>query len=107
MTQAARQLYEQALDLSLDDRAELTDLLVETLEQDADAKAAHLALIGALMLYEMGKISSGRAASLAGLGKVEFLEICGRHRIPVFNYSPDELEAELKADLANLEPTLT
>ncbi len=106
MTHAARQLYEQALDLSVDDRRELTDLLVEGLEHDADASVAHLAVTGALMLFEIGKVSSGRAAKLAGLGKVEFLAMCAKHRVQAFNYSADELEAELQADLATLEQTL-
>ncbi len=107
MTHAARELYRQALDLSIDDRAQLTDLLVERLEEDVGAPAAWLAFTGALMLFEMGRISSGRAAKLAGLGRVEFLEMCGKHEVPAFNYPLHELEAELSADLATLEKTLT
>ncbi len=107
MTHAARKLYRQALNLSADDRAQLTDLLVERLEKDLGAQAARLALTGALMLFEMGKVSSGRAAKLAGLGRVEFLEMCGKHEVPAFNYPSHQLEAELRADLATLEKTLT
>lgn len=105
MTHAARKLYQEALDLSVDDRTQLTDLLVEGLGKDS-VSAAHLALTGALMLFEMGKVSAGRAAKLAGMGKVEFLELCGRHRVPSFNYPPGELKAELESDLATLQKTL-
>ena len=56
-------------------------------------------LMAALKMFELGKLSSGKAAELAGLSRVEFLEMCGRYRVSVFNFSPDELEAEVTADL--------
>ncbi len=63
---------------------------------------AQVRLMAALKMFELGKLSSGKAAELAGLSRVEFLEACGRYRVSVFNYSPEELEAELKADLEAL-----
>jgi predicted HTH domain antitoxin len=48
-------------------------------------------------LYELGRISSGRAAELAGISRVEFLEKLGARQISVFNYSLDELEREILA----------
>jgi predicted HTH domain antitoxin len=66
----------------------------------------HLRLMAALKLFELGKISSGKAAELAGMSRVEFLEVCGRYRVSVFNYSDEELESELHADLAVLEDAL-
>ena len=47
-------------------------------------------------LYELGRILSGCAAELAGMGRVEFLEGLGRHRISVFNYPLSELEQEIR-----------
>jgi predicted HTH domain antitoxin len=47
-------------------------------------------------LYEMGRISSGRAAELIGIDRVEFLEDLGRYRISVLNYSLEELEQEIR-----------
>jgi predicted HTH domain antitoxin len=58
--------------------------------------------MGALKMFELGKLSSGKAAVLAGLSRAEFLEACGRYRVSVFNYPPEELEAELQADLESL-----
>ena len=60
---------------------------------------AQIRLMAALKMFELGKLSVGKAAELAGLSKVEFLEMCGRYKVPVFNYSPEELEAELQVDL--------
>ena len=55
-----------------------------------------LRFLVAAKLYEMGRISSGRAAELAGMKRVEFLQALGRYRIPVFNYSLEELEREIQ-----------
>ncbi|MBM4085008.1 MAG: UPF0175 family protein [Planctomycetes bacterium] len=60
---------------------------------------AQIRLMAALKMFELGKLSSGKAAELAGMSRIEFLEMCGRYRVSVFNYPPDELKAELEADL--------
>jgi predicted HTH domain antitoxin len=59
----------------------------------------HIRLMAALKMFELGKVSSGKAAELAGMSRVEFLETCGRYRVSLFNYSPEEAEEELKRDL--------
>ena len=61
--------------------------------------AAQIRLMAALKMFEFGKLSSGKAAELAGLTRVEFLEMCGRYRVSVFNYPPEALDAELRSDL--------
>ena len=59
----------------------------------------HIRLMAALKMFELGKVSSGKAAQLAGMSRVEFLETCGRYRVSVFNYSPEEVEREIIEDL--------
>ncbi len=59
----------------------------------------HIRLMAALKMFELGKVSSGKAAQLAGMSRVEFLETCGRYRVSVFNYSAQELEQEIRKDL--------
>lgn len=63
---------------------------------------AQIRLMAALKMFELGKLSAGNAAELAGLSRVEFLEMCGRYQVSVFNYPPEELAAELQSDLATL-----
>ena len=60
---------------------------------------SQILLMAALKMFELGKISSGKAAELAGMSRVEFFDMCGRYRVPIFNYSPEELEQELQMDL--------
>ncbi len=55
-----------------------------------------LRFLVAAKLYELGRLTSGRAADLASMPRVEFLTMLGRYRIPVFNYSLDELAQEIQ-----------
>ncbi len=48
----------------------------------------------AVKLFEVGKASLAQAANLAGFSKRAFIEVLGRHQVPVVNYSPAELREE-------------
>ena len=65
----------------------------------------HIRLMAALKMFELGKISSGKAAELAGMPRVEFLEACGRYRVSPFNYQGEEAEEEIKKDFETAEKT--
>jgi len=67
-----------------------------------DEMEHHIRLMAALKMFELGKISSGKAAELAGLSRREFFEACSRYRVSIFNYPIDEAEKEIKKDLENL-----
>jgi predicted HTH domain antitoxin len=55
--------------------------------------------MGAMKLFESGRISSGLAAKLAGVTRVEFLLECGRYGVSVFQQTADELDNDAKAAL--------
>ncbi|GAB6072635.1 hypothetical protein JCM14244_10120 [Venenivibrio stagnispumantis] len=44
-------------------------------------------------LYELGKISSGKAAKLLGISRVEFLDLLGKYKVQI---EPDTEEELLK-----------
>ena len=71
------------------------ELAVQTTPEELGAQ---IFLMAALKMFELGKLSLGKAAELADLSRVEFIEQCGRYRVSVFN--PEDPEAELEADLA-------
>ena len=48
----------------------------------------------ALKLFEVGRLSSGKAGKLCGMGRVEFLLAAGRAGVPVAVLDDDELSAE-------------
>jgi predicted HTH domain antitoxin len=53
-------------------------------------------LLLAIKLYEVGKVSLGQAAKLAGFSKRAFMEVLGRHRVPLVDYDPEELRQEVE-----------
>jgi predicted HTH domain antitoxin len=50
----------------------------------------------AAKLFELGKISSGQAAELAGLPRGDFLKQLSRFQVAAIRWHPDEFEDELK-----------
>ena len=50
----------------------------------------------AAKLYEMGKMSSGRAAELAGMSRIQFLQEMGHYGVSIFDLTPEELEQDLQ-----------
>ncbi|HLB48140.1 MAG TPA: UPF0175 family protein [Anaerolineales bacterium] len=48
---------------------------------DEASFARELRLLAAIKLYELGRLSSGRAAELAGMARVEFLLTLGRYKV--------------------------
>jgi len=50
----------------------------------------------AIKLFDEEIISLGRAAELAGMNRIDFMNLLGEMGIAVVRYSPEELEEELK-----------
>jgi len=51
-----------------------------------------------IKLYELGKISSGFAAKLLNISRIEFLELLGKYNV---SYMDNGLENELETDFTN------
>lgn len=52
-------------------------------------------MIVAARLFDLGELSSGQAAELAGITKREFIESVGRYGVSIFQYSSEELDRDL------------
>lgn len=71
--------------------------LPEAMGQTPDEFEHEMRFLVAAKLYELGRITSGRAADVAGMERADFLNELGAHRISVWNYDAEELEQEIEA----------
>ena len=75
-----------------------SELSVALGKRPADA-AREIQLMAALKMFEAGRISSGLAAKLAGLSRVEFLIQCGQYGVSIFQQTADEVLADAETAL--------
>jgi predicted HTH domain antitoxin len=66
-------------------------LLAEKVDEKAFAR--EIRILAAVKLFELGRLSSGRASELAGMSRVEFLLILGRYKVFPFESELDDLES--------------
>lgn len=52
----------------------------------------------ATKLFELRRLSLGKASEMAGMAKLTFLDELGRRRIPVINLDEDQFADELRDD---------
>jgi predicted HTH domain antitoxin len=55
--------------------------------------AREVRMLAAVKLYELGRLSSGRAAELAGMPRIEFLLALSRYKVFPLQAELDELES--------------
>jgi predicted HTH domain antitoxin len=71
------------------------DLLVAT-GKSKEALEHELRFLLALKLYELRRLSLGKAAQLCGMPRLNFINEIGRMGIPVINLDDDQIRDELK-----------
>lgn len=70
------------------------DLLL-SLKETQDEFEAEARLLLAVKLFELGRVSSGMAAKVAGLDRVSFLFALGRFGISPLGQTPEEVEQDI------------
>ncbi|MGA7935217.1 MAG: UPF0175 family protein [Kovacikia sp.] len=70
---------------------------LQALQTTPDKLSQEMLMVIAVKLYELGRLSSGAAASLAGIPRTDFLSKLGDYGVDTFRLS----EVELTGDLAN------
>jgi predicted HTH domain antitoxin len=72
------------------------DSVLISLKETPERFAYEATKVLAVKLYEMGKLSSGRAAEFSGMSRVSFLQSLGKYGAPIFDLTKKELERDLK-----------
>jgi predicted HTH domain antitoxin len=83
----------ETLQVELDVPRDLLGILNVT-EEEA---GPHLKKLIALELFREERISSGKAADLLGISKVEFIDLLDQHGIPYFTERPEEIASQVEA----------
>lgn len=76
---------------------EYPDEILVSLKETQDDFSEELKIAAAVKLYEMGKLSSGKAARLAGMDKISFLKILGKYQVSISTL--EELKEDMKVDI--------
>ncbi|MEM9290475.1 MAG: UPF0175 family protein [Acidobacteriota bacterium] len=67
-----------------------SDDLLLSIKESPEEFEAEARILLAVKLYELGRLTTGRAAELAGVGRVEFMFLLGRFGLSPIGVGPDE-----------------
>lgn len=73
---------------------ELPESVLVSTGQSAEEFIREAKFLLALKLFELGRMSSGRAAELCAMPRLDFLLLAGRMGVPVADLDEDEMERE-------------
>jgi predicted HTH domain antitoxin len=71
-----------------------SDDLLLSLKITPERFEAEAKLLLAIKLYELGRITTGTAAQIAGIGRVDFVFELRKHGLSPIGVDPDELESD-------------
>ncbi len=67
-----------------------------TMHQAPHEFTLEMRVAAAVKWYELGRVSQGRAAEIAGLSRAAFIDALSRYKVSPFQYTADELAEEMR-----------
>jgi predicted HTH domain antitoxin len=77
---------------------EIPETAFAALRKTPEDFVREMRLAAAIKWYEVGELSQGKAAEVAGLTRAEFLTALARFKVSPWQYTAEELSAELTGD---------
>ncbi|MGL4500270.1 MAG: UPF0175 family protein [Planktothrix sp.] len=70
---------------------ELPQTVFSALRKNPDEFIREMRIAAAIKWYELGEVSQGKSAEIAGLTRTEFINALSRYRVDFMQYSAEEL----------------
>jgi predicted HTH domain antitoxin len=77
---------------------ELPEAAFAALRKAPQDFAVEMRVAAAVKWFELGILSQGKAAEIAGLSRTEFISALARFKVSAWQYSAEELQEELAGD---------
>jgi Uncharacterized small protein len=74
---------------------ELPQTVFSALRKNPDEFIREMRIAASIKWYELGEVSQGKSAEIAGLTRTEFINALYRYRVDFMQYSAEELAEEL------------
>jgi predicted HTH domain antitoxin len=74
---------------------EISEDLLSTFKVSRENAGEELKRLAGVALYQMHKISIGRAAEIAGMNRGEFEDYLGSHGVSISNITPQQLKEDI------------
>jgi predicted HTH domain antitoxin len=75
---------------------ELPESVFSALRKAPTEFVQEMRVAAAAKWYELGEVSQGKAAEIAGLSRSEFIHALARYQVSVLQYSAEELAEEMQ-----------
>jgi Uncharacterized small protein len=74
---------------------ELPQTVFSAIRKNPDEFIREMRIAVAIKWYELGEVSQGKSAEIAGLTRTEFINALSRYRVDFMQYTAEELAEEL------------
>ncbi|MDI7261249.1 MAG: UPF0175 family protein [Thermodesulfobacteriota bacterium] len=75
---------------------EYPEEILISLKEDEKHFLQEVKILAAVKLYELNRLSLGKAAKLAGVDKVDFIKVLGEHKVSIFKLTKEELAKDIE-----------